>query len=704
MKTSTTKKEYAFKEAATLVTGAIFTLAALLFTACPNNAGGGGTPIISYVPVSYDKLEEYLTNQTSGSRINYIELTGSIPPADLKGSPSDASSLGQKLAAAAPKKIGLKLPASAASVTDMSGCFTGCTNLVNVASLPRDLTDMSNCFKGCTALETLDAVPANVTNMQHCFDGCTNLKSVTLKCAYNPAPIGGNTAFFAAFKNCTALKARSITVPYGTLGAYTDSTACAQMAVQADRFVEAAADFVQVDYASLDTHLTHNLTVGVNCIEITGTIPFGDLTGTSSDASPLGQKLKDKSPKQFVLKLPANIAGLTDMSYCFNGCNNVVSLATIPESVTDMTGCFSGCAALTQAPVIPDGVTDLTDCFKGCARLTRVSVIPQGVTKMENCFNGCTALTGAALKCNYNAGHFTNAFSGCNGLTAGSIRVKPPQLTDYQNNAVAMGTQHNRFVGDNDLLFNTVPYDKLDEYLTNTASATDINYIELTGTIPPADLKGEPVQRSKLCATLNKHENKKVALKLPESIAGLSDMSYCFDSCKGLVSLKAIPQGVTNMRDCFITCENLTAAPVIPQGVTNMQGCFAVCKNLTAAPVIPQGVTNMESCFTFCEKLTAAPVIPEGVTNMLQCFYNCTNLTEPLVIPKSVTCIYSCFLKCKLTGVTLKCNYIHGKFSNAFDDCLTLTPGSIKVPADQLKIYKDHAVAMGVTSDKFAAE
>ena len=683
MKTSTTKKEYAFKEAATLVTGAIFTLAALLFTGCPNAAGGGGgggTPIINYVPVSYDKLEEYLTNQ-AGSGVTYIELTGTVPPADLKGSPPDASSLGQKLAASAPKKIGLKLPASAASITDMSGCFTGCTNLVNVASLPRDLTDMSNCFKGCTALETLDAVPSGVTNMQHCFDGCTNLKSVTLKCAYNPASIGGNTAFFAAFKNCTALKVRSITVPYGTLGAYTGTTACAQMAVQADRFAEAAADFVQVDYATLDTHLTHNLTVGVNCIEITGTIPLGDLTGTSSDASPLGQKLKDKSPKQFVLKLPASIAGLTDMSYCFYGCNNVVSLAAIPESVTDMTGCFSGCSVLQTAPVIPASVTE-----------------------MEDCFNGCTVLTGAALKCNYNAGHFTNAFSGCNGLTADSIRVKPPQLTDYQTNAATMGTQHNRFVGDNDLLFNTVPYDKLDDYLTNTASATDINYIELTGTIPPADLKGEPVQRSKLCAALNKHENKKVALKLPESIAGLTDMSYCFDSCQNLVSLKAIPQGVTNMRDCFITCKNLTAAPVIPQGVTNMQDCFAVCKNLTAAPVIPQGVTNMESCFTFCEKLTAAPVIPEGVTNMLQCFYNCTNLTEPLVIPKSVTCIYSCFQKCKLTGVTLKCNYIHGKFSNAFDDCLTLTPGSIKVPADQLKIYKEHAVAMGTTADKFAAE
>ena len=154
--------------------------------------------------------------------------------------------------------------------------MTAC-RLKRFASLPRDLTDMSNCFKGCSALETVDAVPSSVVNMQHCFDGCANLKSITLKCAYNPAVIGGNMAFFAAFKDCTALKAGGITVPYGTLEAYTDDAACAQMAVKADRFAEAAADFVQVDYANLATYLTHNLTVGVNCIEVIGTIPPADL-------------------------------------------------------------------------------------------------------------------------------------------------------------------------------------------------------------------------------------------------------------------------------------------------------------------------------------------------------------------------------------------------------------------------------------------
>ena len=941
MKTSTTKKEYAFKEAATLVTGAVFTLAALLFTGCPNAAGGGGggTPIINYVPVSYDKLEEYLTNQASGSEVTYIELTGAVPPADLKGSPPDASSLGQKLAAAAPKKIGLKLPASAASATDMSGCFTGCTNLVNVASLPRDLTDMSNCFKGCTALETVDAVPSGVTNMQHCFDGCTNLKSVTLKCTYNSAPIGSEKAFFAAFKNCTALKARSITVPYGTLGAYTDSTACIAMAVQADRFAEAAAEFVQVDYANLDTHLTHNLTVGINCIELTGTIPLGDLTGTSSAASALGQKLKDKSPKQFALKLTASIAGLTDMSYCFNGCTNLVSLATIPASVMDMTGCFSGCSALqtapaipksvtdmnwcfnnctglTQAPTLPKGVTDIGHCFFGCTGLTEVPVIPASVTRMEDCFNGCTALTGAALKCDYDAGNFDRAFSGCDGLPAGSIRVNPSQLSDYQNNAATMGTQFDRFVGDDDLFgYVKVTYTNLYDYLIYTASATDINYIEITdisavsftdsgseasylgktlksapnkkvvlrlpasvsgltdmsycfygctnlvslATIPesvtnmkscfygctgltevpvipvsvtkmedcfngctaltgaalkcdydagnfdrafsgcdglpagsirvnPSQLSdyqnnaatmgtqfdrfvgdddlfgyvkvtytnlydyliytasatdinyieitdisavsftGSDSEASYLGETLKRAPNKKVVLKLPASVSGLTDMTFCFLGCSNLVGLAAIPQGVTNMKSCFYNCTGLTKAPVIPASVTDMQGCFYRCIELTAAPVIPASVTDMQDCFYRCIELTAAPVIHDGVinmkecfkdcsklvsvpripatvTNMDSCFYNCSKIVNLPVIPASVKNLNTCFYQCtRLTGITLRCNYGDGEFYHAFQSCWALTTGSIKVPRNQLQTYKDHAGFMGVAPKTFAAE
>ena len=58
----------------------------------------------------------------------------------------------------------------------------------------------------------------------------------------------------------------------------------------------------------------------------------------------------------------------------------------------------------------------------------------------------------------------------------------------------------------------------------------------------------------------------------------------------------------------------------------------------------------------------------------------------------------------KLTSVTLKCNYIHGEFSRAFDSCWALTAGSIKVPAGQLATYQANAGEMYTTADKFAAE
>jgi len=347
---------------------------------------------------------------------------------------------------------------------------------------------------------------------------------------------------------------------------------------------------------------------------------------------------------------------------------------------------------------------------------------------MEDCFNGCTALTGAALKCDYDAGNFDRAFSGCTGLTAGSIRVNPSQLTDYQTNAATMGTQFDRFVGDDDLFgYVKVTYTNLYDYLIYTASATDINYIEITD-ISAVSFTGSGTEASYLGETLKRAPNKKVVLKLPASVSGLTDMTLCFLECSNLVGLAAIPQGVTNMKSCFYNCTGLTKVPVIPASVTDMQTCFHRCVSLSAAPLIPASVRNMKGCFYKCTSLAAAPVIPDGainmeecfrechelvsvpripatVTNMDSCFYNCSKIVNLPVIPASVKNLTTCFYQCtRLTGITLRCNYGDGEFYHAFQSCWALTTGSIKVPRNQLQTYKDHAGFMGVAPKTFAAE
>ena len=199
---------------------------------------------------------------------------------------------------------------------------------------------------------------------------------------------------------------------------------------------------------------------------------------------------------------------------------------------------------------------------------------------------------------------------------------------------------------------------QLEAYLAN-ASATEVNYIEVTG-ISPADLTGSyasPPTPGPLGALLNNNSSKKVALKLPNSISGLTDMSACFSQCENLVSLENFPSGVTDMRACFYGCENLTTVPAIPATVTGMMECFRYCRSLTTVPNIPSEVYDMTRCFQYCEKLQS---------------------------------------------IKMNCPY-RVNFSGAFSGCDALPNGGIKVSSLYLAIYKNNAGTMGTTKEKFSA-
>ena len=254
--------------------------------------------------------------------------------------------------------------------------------------------------------------------------------------------------------------------------------------------------------------------------------------------------------------------------------------------------------------------------------------------------------------------------------------------------------------------------EKLAHHLQTATPASDgIYYIEVTG-LTKQDLQGDGQSHtpnpSPLGVILNAHPTKKVALNLPKTIEGLTDMSYCFARCENLVSVAAIPKGVTNMRSCFENCTSLKQVPVIPVGVTNMEACFKGCTSLEKAPTIPNSVTDMKHCFNGCTNLKQVPSISNTVTNMHECFFDCTNLTTVPSIPAAVTNMQGCFANCtKLTSVTLKCNYNPAThqgnpvFGNAFVGCTELKAGSIKVPQGQLSAYQAAADDMGTTADRF---
>lgn len=298
----------------------------------------------------------------------------------------------------------------------------------------------------------------------------------------------------------------------------------------------------------------------------------------------------------------------------------------------------------------------------------------------------------------------------------------------------------------------TVPFGEngkdLKDYLQNLSAGSTVHKIEVTG-LKKEDLIGAG-DASPLGTILKDNSTKKVALKLPKTIDGLTDMSacfygctnlvqapeipatvtnmnscfkgctglthvpelpaavtdmsYCFAKCTGLTQSSKIPAAVTKMRFCFEGCTGLSQAPALPATVENMNGCFTGCTGLIQPPVIPASVKNMETCFQNCTGLTQAPELPSAVTNMGFCFSGCKNLTQTSVIPDTVTNMKFCFYGCKkITTVTLKCSYGGDNFKDAFNGCSGLTPGGIKVPSTHLSTYTTNAGKMGTTAEKFAS-
>ncbi len=204
--------------------------------------------------------------------------------------------------------------------------------------------------------------------------------------------------------------------------------------------------------------------------------------------------------------------------------------------------------------------------------------------------------------------------------------------------------------------YTEVPHGQLEAYLAS-ASATEVNYIEVTG-ISAADLTGSygsPPDPGALGQKIKNNSAKKVALKLPSGLS-VTDMSACFSQCENLVSLENFPSGVTDMRACFYGCENLTTVPAIPATVTSMMECFRYCRSLTTVPNIPSEVYDMTRCFQYCEKLQS---------------------------------------------IKMNCPY-RVNFSGAFSGCDALPNEGIKVPSLYLAIYKNNAGTMGTTKEKFA--
>ena len=371
----------------------------------------------------------------------------------------------------------------------------------------------------------------------------------------------GKIVEFTANDNDYAVENWTVTPPAARIAGGQPGESTAKVKITAATTVKVTfSPYKKVAFEKLDEYLktANAASDDIYYIEVTGLTASNVKGVDGGNPSPLCKILKSNPSKKVALKLGA-IHGLTDMSDCFPGCENLTQAPEIPNGVTNMSNCFSGCKNLTQAPEIPNGVTNMNNCFSGCKNLTQAPVIPNSVTNMNSCFFYCTSLTQAPVIPN-SVTNMNDCFIYCENLT--QAPVIPSSITDMRS------------------CFNGCT--SLTQAPVIPSSVTDISYCFYSCT----NLTQAPV--------------------IPNSV---TNMNNCFYRCTSLTQAPVIPNGVTNMRYCFFRCENLTQAPVIPNSVTEMSSCFYSCTKLTSVTLkcnYPSSNPDaFEDAFGDCNSLTA---------------------------------------------------------------------------------------------------
>ena len=336
----------------------------------------------------------------------------------------------------------------------------------------------------------------------------------------------------------------------------------------------------------------------------------------------------DKTKKNYDIKIRDHLcdAKINSLQYTFSGCENLISMPTIPDTIEDLTATFKGCKALINVTDIPNSVINLDSTFSGCSSLTDPPAIPNKVKSMDGTFSNCSSLKESPAIPD-SVVNLTYTFYGCSSL------VEAPIIPDNVTNL------DNTFFGCKSLA--KIPV--IPDGVTNMRF-TFFGCSSLTET---------PV--------------------IPD---GVTNLSSTFCGCSGLTETPVIPDGVTNLSSTFYGCSGLTETPVIPDGVTNLSSTFYGCSGLTETPVIPDGVTNLNSTFRGCSSLTETPTIPDGITSLNSTFYGCSRLTKAPIIPGSVTDMRSTFRECD--ALTETPNIPNGvtSLTSTFQSCQSL----IKAP------------------------
>ena len=308
------------------------------------------------------------------------------------------------------------------------------------------------------------------------------------------------------------------------------------------------------------------------------------------------KKKKDSIPPKFplIIKLFEKET-INDMSYMFEGCENLISIKDISKwdtsNITNFSGLFKKCTSLKSLPDISkfdiSKATDISQLFFDCHNLSSLPDISkwntQNVKDISFIFLNCNSLKFLPDISKWNTNNvekMNDLFSHCT-----SLKILPDISKWDTSNVIDMSGM---FV-----------------YCDSLESFPDISKWNTSKVINISELFAH-------CISVN---------QLPEisnwNVSKVKKMSFLFENC---ISLRTLP-------DLSIWEMNF---------VEDISGIFKNCISLEFLPNLSKwttiNITNMNSVFYNCCSLNYLPDISKWdtfkVTDMSFMFYNCISLVQ----------------------------------------------------------------------------
>ncbi len=279
-----------------------------------------------------------------------------------------------------------------------------------------------------------------------------------------------------------------------------------------------------------------------------------------------------------------HVTGMTDASYMFDFCNNLVSVDVSgfdTSQVTDMQSMFNRCESLRNLDVSgfdTSQVTDMQSMFDRCESLRNLDVSgfdTSRVTDMGDMFYRCESLRNLDVS-GFDTSQVTDMgsmFRKCKNLTRLDISgFDTSQVTDMSGMFGQCNNLSNLDVSE----FNTSRVMRMDSMFSGCSSLTSL------------DVSGFDTTQ-------------------------VTSMSWMFGGCSNLTNLDVSgfdTSQVEYMYDMFSNCSSLTSLDVSgfdTSQVTDMDAMFSNCSSLTSLDVSgfdTSQVTSLDNMFSNCSALT----------------------------------------------------------------------------------------------------